>query len=97
MGPVQLWGSGMLLTALDIQRAKRRPYTPPERLSELIAAPFQPRVLRRPEIWAGGTVLLGGAIALSFGLDPQAFDLGAAERLRSHAAARDRLPDRGGR
>jgi membrane protease YdiL (CAAX protease family) len=56
---------GVVDTVLDRQRAAHLPYVPEETLGELAAAPFNPRVLRRPGVWAGIVGLTAAGVGLS--------------------------------
>jgi membrane protease YdiL (CAAX protease family) len=78
------WAYSIGAVTFDLQRAQGLDRVPPERLAALAAAPFDPRVLRRPAVWAGTLGLLAGGAALSFavevplssyepGLDPNLF------------------------
>jgi membrane protease YdiL (CAAX protease family) len=68
------WLYGVVDSVLDRQRALHLRYVPTERLSELALAPFNPKVLSRPDVWAG---LLG---MVSFGV---AASVLAGEKLRT--------------
>ena len=71
--PFVMWQNGLLYSyarvGLDAQLAERAPYTPRDELSELVRAPFDGAVLRRPSVWAGTLVMVGGATALTFAVD----------------------------
>ena len=71
--PFVMWQNGLLYSyarvGLDTQLASATPYTPRDDLSELMRAPFSGQVLRRPSVWAGTLVMVGGAAALTFGVD----------------------------
>ena len=55
-------------SAVDQQMARWLPYTPQDELTELIAAPFNVQVLRRPGVWAGALGLTGAAIAVDLAM-----------------------------
>jgi membrane protease YdiL (CAAX protease family) len=48
---------------LDQQRARRLPFTPQDTTRELVAAPFNVQVLRRPAVWGGIIGLVGAGYA----------------------------------
>ncbi len=50
------------LDALDGWLRHERPYTAPETLGELVAAPFRPVVLKRPGVWITTTLWTGAAV-----------------------------------
>ncbi len=50
---------------IDRDRALGRPYTPEDRLSDLLAAPFNLEVMKRPRVWAGLLVDLALGIGVS--------------------------------
>lgn len=56
---------GWVRPALDRHVAKSRPYAPRDELGELLIAPFNGHVLKRPVVWAGTIGLIGGAIAVT--------------------------------
>ena len=63
---------------LEVNRARRRLYVPQDTTSELLAAPFNGHVLKRPMVWGGIVGLTGAAIGLSYAIHPPAKeDLGA--------------------
>lgn len=57
-------------STLDFQLAQRMLYVPADELPQMAAAPFDPRVLKRPAVFGGILVLGAAATALQFGLDP---------------------------
>lgn len=65
-----LWIVGLTDVGLTKRRAAQLPYTPVDTLPELVAAPFNTQVLRRPEVWAGTLGLLGGATTLILLTEP---------------------------
>jgi membrane protease YdiL (CAAX protease family) len=60
-----LWVYGIVDAVLDRQRAAGVPYVPEETLGELAAAPFNPRVLKRADVWAGILGLTAAGVGLS--------------------------------
>jgi membrane protease YdiL (CAAX protease family) len=50
---------------LDAQRAQQLRFVPQETLPELLRAPFSPRVLARPTVWAGVVGALAASLLLS--------------------------------
>jgi membrane protease YdiL (CAAX protease family) len=61
---VAVMATSVGLDVFDGWLAHRRPYTPPETLGELAAAPFRAKVLSRPGVFLGAG--LGAAAALGF-------------------------------
>jgi membrane protease YdiL (CAAX protease family) len=55
--------------ALQVQLAKRMNLVPQDTLGELVAAPFNARVLSRPEVWAGIIGTTAAGFAVSWALD----------------------------
>jgi membrane protease YdiL (CAAX protease family) len=60
-----LWVYGVVDVVLERQRAAHLPYVPEETLGELVAAPFNLRVLKQPDVWAGIAGLTAAGIGLS--------------------------------
>jgi membrane protease YdiL (CAAX protease family) len=60
-----LWVYGIVDTVLDRQRAAHLLYVPEETLGELAAAPFNPRVLKQPDVWAGIIGLTAAGVGMS--------------------------------
>ncbi|HEY8209365.1 MAG TPA: CPBP family intramembrane glutamic endopeptidase [Myxococcaceae bacterium] len=54
-----LWVASATEWALEHQRAGRARLVPPERISDLLPAPFSPDVLRHPEVWLGLLGMVG--------------------------------------
>lgn len=50
---------------MDKHLAQRRLYVPRDTFGEMVAAPFDGQVLKRPAVWAGTLGALGGAVAIS--------------------------------
>ncbi|MCO4743380.1 MAG: CPBP family intramembrane metalloprotease [Proteobacteria bacterium] len=65
-----LWVYSVMDVALQRRLASRARYVPQDSLSDLVGAPFNPAVLKQPEVWAGTLGLLAGATALTFALEP---------------------------
>ena len=57
-------------TSVDQALARGALYAPPDELPQMLAAPFDPRVLKRPAVFAGILALAGGGTALQYALDP---------------------------
>jgi len=72
-GPFVMWQNSLLYSyarvGLDVQLAERTPYAPRDELSDMLRAPFDGQVMRRPAVWGGTLVMLGGATALTFAVD----------------------------
>lgn len=69
-----LWVYGVSRSTVDQALARGQLYAPPDELPGMLAAPFDPRVLRRPSVFAAILVLSAGGTALQWGLDtPTAF------------------------
>ena len=64
-----LWVYSVTRTSLDELLAARRMYAPPDELPQMLAAPFDPRVMKRPAVLGGILVLAAGGTALQWGLD----------------------------
>ncbi|TNE87675.1 MAG: CPBP family intramembrane metalloprotease [Deltaproteobacteria bacterium] len=64
VGLQNLWVYGLTDVALSRRRAAQMRYVPQDSLGDLLVAPFNPQVLKRPTVWAGTLGLLGGATAL---------------------------------
>jgi membrane protease YdiL (CAAX protease family) len=60
-----LWVYGVVDAVLDRQRAAGLRYVPEDTLGELAAAPFNPRVLAQPDVWAGVIGLTAAGVGLS--------------------------------
>jgi membrane protease YdiL (CAAX protease family) len=60
-----LWVYGIVDAVLDRQRASGLRYVPEETLGELATAPFNPRVLKQPDVWAGVIGLTAAGVGLS--------------------------------
>lgn len=60
----------------DKQLAERKLYVPRDTFTEMLAAPFNGKVLERPAVWGGTAVALGGAVALDVLLQHQSFKPG---------------------
>ncbi|HXU81392.1 MAG TPA: CPBP family intramembrane glutamic endopeptidase [Polyangia bacterium] len=65
IGFQDLWVYGIADFVLDRQRAARLPYVPEETLVELAVAPFNPKVLKQPDVWAGIVGLTAAGVGLS--------------------------------
>src|SRR5207245_7144613 len=71
-----LWVASTTEWALERQRASRARFAPPERVRELLPAPFSPDVLRHPEVWLGLVGMVGADLLVTRALaGPSAFDL----------------------
>ncbi len=66
IGFQDLWLYGIVDPVFDGQLARRELYAPQDTTADLIAAPYNVQVLRRPEVWAGilGTLALGVGVSL---------------------------------
>lgn len=60
-----IWIYSASRSMLDLRLAQWKPYTPQDQLRDMVAAPFNVRVLARPDVWGGTLALLGGAAALT--------------------------------
>jgi hypothetical protein len=62
-----LWVYGVVAPALEGQRARQALYAPQDTVGDLLAAPYNLQVLRRPEVWGGilGTLALGVGVSLA--------------------------------
>jgi membrane protease YdiL (CAAX protease family) len=81
-----LWVYGVIEPALEVDRAAGRRYVPQDSLPELLAAPFNPSVLKRPMVWGGllATTLVVGAVVWSANrvhVDPNLFGKSVAPEL----------------
>jgi membrane protease YdiL (CAAX protease family) len=84
-----VWVYSVIDARLDIERAQRLRYVPQDTLAELALAPWNPRVLARPDVWAGilGTTALAiGVTWLVDGID--ATHAGARPNLFGHTLSR---------
>lgn len=54
---------------IDRNLARHDPYAPPDTLWELVRAPWNPRVLRRPSVWAGIVGLVAAGVGASLLVD----------------------------
>jgi membrane protease YdiL (CAAX protease family) len=74
-----LWVASVTAWDLERQRAAHALFTPPERIPELLPAPFSPDVLRHPEVWLGLLGMVGADLLVTRALSgPDAFDLSHA-------------------
>jgi membrane protease YdiL (CAAX protease family) len=72
VGLQNLWVYGVTDVALSKRRAAQLPYVPQDSFADLVLAPFNPKVLREPEVWGGTLALLGGASVLIALTEPAA-------------------------
>lgn len=69
IGLQNLWLYSLVRSSLDADLAAGKLYAPPDELPQMLAAPFDPRVLKRPAVLGGILVLAGGGTALQYALD----------------------------
>jgi membrane protease YdiL (CAAX protease family) len=91
-----LWAVSIAKSYLDDDVAHHKLYAPEDSLGELVVAPFNPRVLKRPEVWAGLAVELAAGVIVSrilngrspyhFGDSPRVFGAGAPSGVAYPAA-----------
>ncbi len=65
IGVQNLWMYSLSRSALDLQLAQWKPYAPQDTLGEMVIAPFNVQVLKRPAVFGGILGLTGAAIALN--------------------------------
>ncbi len=83
--PFVAWQNAYIYSAarysIDLQLARRMPYTPRDELLDLMAAPFNPRVLARPAVWGSTLALVGGAWVLTTAVEGAELSLGGDANL----------------
>jgi membrane protease YdiL (CAAX protease family) len=67
-----LWVYGLAAAAIDEDLAAHAPYAPRDTTADLVAAPWNLAVLRRPAVWAGTLGLLAVGIGASLLVDESA-------------------------
>jgi membrane protease YdiL (CAAX protease family) len=83
------WVYSVIDARLEVQRARRLRYVPQDTLGELALAPWNPRVLAEPDVWAGilgSTALVIGLSWIVDGID--ATDAGARPNLFGRTLSR---------
>lgn len=60
-----LWLIGYADAYYEEQRARRMRYVPQEKLSELVVAPFNPRVLSSTDVWVGIPLMVAAGVGVS--------------------------------
>lgn len=73
-----LWAFGYFEPLIKSQLARRALYAPPDSVADMIAAPFNVEVLKKPEVWLGiaGTLAAGIAVTLLVDDTPSTDNLG---------------------
>jgi hypothetical protein len=64
-----LWVYSITKVTIDRDLAERKEYAPEDTLGELALAPFNGRVMRRPELWAGLPLAIAAGVAVGAILD----------------------------
>ena len=64
-----LWVAGVAEVSIERALAERALYAPRDQVSDLVLAPFNGNVLRRPAVWLGTLGLLGAGIVASLAVD----------------------------
>jgi len=85
-GVQNLWTYSISRSALDLQLAQWKPYAPQDTLEEMVIAPFNVQVLKRPAVFGGIIGLTGTAVAIN------AFSEGSTSRGRPNLFGK-RLPE----
>ncbi len=62
-----VWVYSATKTLIDRSLSRKALYAPPDELTDLVVAPFDPRVLKRPAVFGGILALAAGATALQWG------------------------------
>lgn len=76
LGLSDLWIYSLADARIEDDRAAEKLYAPADTLDDLVAAPFNIQVMKRPEVWAGLLAMLGAGVAVSLAVDDQ---LGAGD------------------
>jgi membrane protease YdiL (CAAX protease family) len=73
-----LWMLGLADVWITGALARREMYAPPDTMSDLVAAPFNVQVLKRPAVWAGliGALAVGLGVSLALSDDVDTSEVG---------------------
>lgn len=67
-----LWAFGYVEPIIQQQLARKTLYAPPDSIADMLAAPFNIQVLKRPEVWLGIVGTLAAGIGVSLLVDESA-------------------------